>query len=112
MTFKKEQARDRNIALSIVVLFIIAVSGLLIYDHYLWNPHEHRVGAIVKEMADSGNLVVPTLNGQPLLQKPPLYHATAVFIYKFFKGEPARTFRITSAFYGLLTLIACATTGS
>ena len=111
MIFKKEQAWDRKIALVLVVLFITAVSGLLIYDHDLWNPHEHRVGAIVKEMADSGNLVVPTLNGQPFLQKPPLYHVTAVSIFQLFKGEPARTIRITSAFYGLLTLIACARIG-
>ena len=111
MTLKSQQAWDRNIALSIVVLYIITVSGLIIYDHDLWNPHEHRVGGIVKEMADSGNLVVPTLNGEPFLQKPPMYHVTAVFIYKLFKGEPARTFRTTSAFYGLLTLIACARIG-
>ena len=106
-----EQARDRNIAIVIVMVAITAVSGLLIYDHDLWNPHEHRVGAIVKEMSDSGNLVVPTLNGERFLQKPPLYYATAVFIYKVIGGEPARTFRITSALYGLLTLLACARIG-
>jgi 4-amino-4-deoxy-L-arabinose transferase-like glycosyltransferase len=111
VTFRKEQILDRNIALAIVVLFIIAVSGLIIYDHDLWNPNEHRVGAIIKEMADSGNLVVPTLNGEPFLQKPPLYHVSAVFIYKLFNGEPARMFRTTSALYGLLTLLACARIG-
>ena len=111
MTTITEQTRDRKIALSIVVLAIMAVSVLLIYDHDLWNPHEHRVAAIVKEMADSGNLVVPTLNGQPFLQKPPLYYVTAVAIYKLFRGEPARTFRMTSAFYGILTLMACARIG-
>ena len=111
VTFRKEQNLDQNIALAIVVLFISAVSGLIIYDHDLWNPNEHRVAAIVKEMADSGNLVVPTLNGEPFLQKPPLYHVTAVFILKLFNGEPARMFRIASAFYGLLTLLACARIG-
>ena len=111
MTSNKEQVKDRYIALTIVVIFIIAVSGLIIYDHDLWNPHEHRVGGIVKEMADSGNYVVPTLNGQTFLQKPPLYHVTAVSIFRLLKGEPARTFRMTSAFYGLLTLIACARIG-
>ena len=112
MNFATKPNWDANLALAIVVLYITAVSVLIIYDHDPWNPHEHRVAAIVKEMADSGNLVVPTLNGKPFLQKPPLYHATAVFSFKLFKGEPARAFRITSAFYGLLTLIACARIGS
>ncbi len=110
-TSEKKQARDRNIAIAIVMIYILSVSALVIYDHDLWNPHEHRVAAIIKEMADSGNLVVPTLNGQPFLQKPPLYHVTAVFLYNILKGEPARTFRITSAIYGLLTLIVCARIG-
>ena len=111
MTLKKGQAGDRNIALAIVALLITAVSCLIIYDHDLWNPHEHRVGGIVKEMADSGNLVVPTLNEKPFLEKPPLYHVTAVLILKLFKGEPARTIRMASAFYGILTLLACARIG-
>lgn len=109
--FGKEKTWDTSIALAIAVLFIIAVSGVLIYDHDLWNPNEHRVAAIVREMADSGNLVVPTLNGEPFLQKPPLYHVTAIFILKLFNGEPARMFRMTSAFYGILTLLACARIG-
>ncbi len=111
MNVNKEPVWDRNVAIVIVVIYITAVSGLLIYDHDLWNPHEHRVAGIVKEMADSGNLLVPTLNGAPFLQKPPLYHVTAVSIFKLFGGEPARTFRVASAFYGLLTLIACARIG-
>ncbi len=111
MIFNDKQGRERKIAFVIVVLSIIAVSGFLIYDHYLWNPHEHRVGAIVMEMADSGNLVVPTLNGQPFLQKPPLYYVTAVAFLKLFRGEPARTIRMTSAFFGLLALLACARIG-
>jgi hypothetical protein len=93
MTTKNSPYWDSEIVLSIVLIYIAAVSALIIYDHDLWNPHKHRAGAIVKEMRDSGNLIVPTLNGKPFLQKPLLYNVTALFLIKLFKGQPARTFR-------------------
>ena len=47
----------------------------------LWNPDEPRVAGIAAEMGKSGDLVVPRLNGDPFLEKPPLYFwvASATF---------------------------------
>jgi 4-amino-4-deoxy-L-arabinose transferase-like glycosyltransferase len=90
------------------VLLILAVSGTGIHDHDLWSPHECRVAAMVKEMADSGDFVVPTLGGRPLVHKPPLYYATGALLYRWLGGEPARTIRLTSLLFGLLALAATA----
>jgi len=90
------------------VLLILTVSGVGIHDHDLWSPHEFRVGAMVKEMAESGDFVVPTLSGRPLLHKPPLYYATGALLYRWLGGEPARTIRLTSLLFALLTLAATA----
>lgn len=43
----------------------------------LWDSNEARVAGIAGEMADSGDFVVPTLNGRPFLEKPPLHYALA-----------------------------------
>jgi len=52
-----------------MVLFMMGLR-----DHTLWDYHEPYVGGIIREMTTSGNWVVPTLNGQPFLEKPPLFY--------------------------------------
>jgi 4-amino-4-deoxy-L-arabinose transferase-like glycosyltransferase len=39
----------------------------------LWNPNEPLYGQAVVEMASSGDLVLPTVNGERFAEKPPLY---------------------------------------
>ena len=53
-----------------VVLFLVGLG-----NHGLWGFHEPYVAGIIREMASSGDWVVPTLNGHPYLEKPPLYYA-------------------------------------
>jgi 4-amino-4-deoxy-L-arabinose transferase-like glycosyltransferase len=39
----------------------------------LWNPSEPAYGRAVVEMAESGEWLIPTVNGERFLEKPPLY---------------------------------------
>jgi len=39
----------------------------------LWNPSEPAYGRAVAEMAEAGEWLVPTVNGERFLEKPPLY---------------------------------------
>lgn len=64
----------RTMALAIVGLLgtLLFLNGL--GNHALWDYHEPYVGGIIQEMARMGNWVVPTLNGKPYLEKPPLFY--------------------------------------
>jgi len=97
----------RRVAVGIVLL--VCVAG--IFDHDLWNPHEHRVGGMIREMADSGDYLIPHLGGQPLFHKPPLYYATGAVLLSALPTEPARTVRLATLLYSLLAVAAFARTG-
>lgn len=86
--------------------FLLVLAGVGVADHDLWRPHEHRVAAVIDEMRRSGDLVVPTLNGVPFLEKPPLYAVTALAALRTLGGERARAYRVASALFGLLALAA------
>ncbi len=47
----------------------------------LWDPDESRFARTSVEMLRSGNLVVPTFEGQPRLVKPPLLHWIQSFVF-------------------------------
>jgi 4-amino-4-deoxy-L-arabinose transferase-like glycosyltransferase len=82
----------------------IAISFTGIFDHSLWTPDEPRVAAIGREMLVSGDYVVPTLTGQPFLEKPPLGWWVMTALYRLF-GVSDGVARATSALAGLLTLL-------
>ncbi|HPS94083.1 MAG TPA: glycosyltransferase family 39 protein, partial [Deltaproteobacteria bacterium] len=62
------------VILSLAVLFLFLIPGI---NHGLWRPDEPRVAGTCAEMARTGDYVVPYLNGEPFLEKPPLYYAAA-----------------------------------
>lgn len=93
----------------IALVLLASVAG--IFDHDLWNPHEHRVGAMAREMADSGDWLVPHLGGRPLFHKPPLYYATGAVLYRLLPIDPARAIRLVSLLYALVALGATARIG-
>jgi 4-amino-4-deoxy-L-arabinose transferase-like glycosyltransferase len=88
----------------------IAVLGLLLLISFmginrdLWTPDEPREAEISREMAlDPG--VVPTLNGRPFIEKPPLYYWTVASIFALTGEASAPLARSVSMGASFLTLL-------
>ena len=93
----------RRSALALVVL----LPALLLYptmNFYLLEPDEGRYAQIPKEMLQSGQWVVPTLMGEPYLDKPPLFYWLVALSYKFF-GISEASARLVPALAVHLTIL-------
>jgi 4-amino-4-deoxy-L-arabinose transferase-like glycosyltransferase len=70
-------------------LLLALVAGLLLFrlgQVPLLGPDEPRYARVAIEMARAGEWVTPTLQGEPWLEKPPLYYWLAGFAFRLF-GE-------------------------
>jgi 4-amino-4-deoxy-L-arabinose transferase-like glycosyltransferase/lipid-A-disaccharide synthase-like uncharacterized protein len=91
----------------VVLLFLASAVLFLAGDDIpaLWASSEARAAEIAREMYTTGDYVVPHLNGEAALTKPPLYHWMAALSYRVFGvGEMAA--RFPSAVAGLLAILA------
>jgi len=74
--------------------------------HDPWKPDEAYSFGLVNHILKSGDWVVPTLAGEPFMEKPPLYYLTAAAFARVF--SPALPLhdaaRLASAFYMALAL--------
>jgi 4-amino-4-deoxy-L-arabinose transferase-like glycosyltransferase len=69
------------------LLLLVAVPGVLLYpcvSFYLFEPDEGRYAEIAREMLVRGEWVVPYLQGEPYLDKPPLIYWLTVVSYRLF----------------------------
>src|SRR5439155_1801495 len=62
----------KDIATIVLGAALLILPGLAAVD--VFNPDEPREAEIAREMRASGDLVVPTFNGCPFLEKPPLFY--------------------------------------
>ena len=70
---------------AVVLLFVM--SGLLLYpcmSFHLFEPDEGRYAQIPREMLDAGEWIVPTLQGEAYLDKPPLFYWLVMLSYTLF----------------------------
>ena len=82
-----------------MVLFIFNLGG-----RDLWEPDETRYAVIAREMEETGNWILPHLNGEVYAEKPPLSF-WLVNLSAFFVGENnALANRLPSALAGLVAL--------
>jgi 4-amino-4-deoxy-L-arabinose transferase-like glycosyltransferase len=90
-------------------LLALAVSLLLglapVFSHSLWTPDEPTGAGIGRAMAESGDWIVPRLNGKPFLEKPPLYWWTLAGSLRLL-GVSDVAARAPSALFAVLTLLA------
>jgi len=93
------------------VLAAAALFPLGVRNHALWGNHEPYVGGIVREMAASGNWVVPTLNGEPYLEKPPLFYALGALGCRAFGSFEPWVLRLPSALMAMATMLGAAFLG-
>ena len=96
--------RVRLLSLALVVL----LPALLLYpcrSFLLLEPDEGRYAQIPKEMLDSGDWVVPTLQGEAYLDKPPLMYWLVTLSYQAF-GISEASARLVPAICVHLTILA------
>jgi 4-amino-4-deoxy-L-arabinose transferase-like glycosyltransferase len=89
------------------ILLGIAGATLFLFglaNHGLWGAQEPYVGGIIREMADSGDWVVPTLNGAPYLEKPPLYYLVGALVARVAHSFSPWVLRLPSALFALGTM--------
>jgi 4-amino-4-deoxy-L-arabinose transferase-like glycosyltransferase len=93
-------------ALFLALLCAIWVFAGLV-GHDPWKPEDAHSFGIVYHMLQSGDWLVPTLAGDPYLDKPPLFYLTAALCAKLF--SPLLPLhdgaRLASGFYTTLTLL-------
>ncbi len=89
------------LALAAALLLTLAPVG----SHSLWTPDEPTGAGIGRAMADSGDWIVPRLNGQPFLEKPPLYWWALAGSLRLLGVSDAAA-RAPSALFAVLTLLA------
>ncbi|HEY2737712.1 MAG TPA: glycosyltransferase family 39 protein, partial [Thermoanaerobaculia bacterium] len=94
----------RRHSLAAVILLALLVCCAGTFSHSLWSPDEPTGAAVGRAMHDTGDLIVPRLNGSPFLEKPPLYWWVQVALFKVF-GLSHGVARLPSALFGILTML-------
>lgn len=84
-----------------------------IIGHDPWKPDEAYSFGLIYHILQSGDWLVPTLAGEPYMDKPPLFYITAALFAKLF--SPILPLhdgaRLASSFYVALTLLFIGLTG-
>jgi 4-amino-4-deoxy-L-arabinose transferase-like glycosyltransferase len=92
---------DLTLAALRMLAAIALVTLIGIFDHELWTPDEPRDAEISREI---GFRALPTLNGEPHVEKPPLYFWSVHASYQLF-GVHAWSARVPSLLFSWGTLI-------
>jgi 4-amino-4-deoxy-L-arabinose transferase-like glycosyltransferase len=95
------ELRDRTIILFCAILFLTLLPGM---QHGLWRPDEPQVAGVCAGMAYTQDFVVPRLNGDPFLEKPPLYYAFGAALGLVFGKDNDLSYRLVSILFAGLTL--------
>ncbi|HEV7516888.1 MAG TPA: glycosyltransferase family 39 protein, partial [Thermoanaerobaculia bacterium] len=97
----------RALLAGLILAVLLCFAGL---GRSLWSPDEPTGAAVGRAMLATGDLVVPRLNGQPFLEKPPLYWWVQVLSLRTF-GVTAAAARLPSALFGAATLVVAMALG-
>jgi 4-amino-4-deoxy-L-arabinose transferase-like glycosyltransferase len=89
-----------------LLIILIPLFCLGIANHGLWTADEPRVAEIGREMAVTGNWVVPMLNRKPFLEQPPLYYAAVAATFRIYGSVSDRVARLPSVFFAFGGCIA------
>lgn len=94
----KNQDGTMRFYLLLLLVSLLPLFALGLSNHGVWTADEPRVAEIGREMALSGNWAVPTLDGQPFLEEPPLYYASIAAVFRAL-GASDKYVRIPSAVF-------------
>ena len=87
---------------TMVVYFSLNIGG---YD--LWPADEPRFAEVSREMIESGDYLVPRVNGKPYKEKPPLLFWSIVLTSFPFGDVTSTSARIPSVVSGVVTVMLC-----
>jgi 4-amino-4-deoxy-L-arabinose transferase-like glycosyltransferase len=87
-------------AAAALALLLLALLGC---NRGLWTPDEPREAEVSREMA-LAPAVIPTLNGQRFIEKPPLYYWTVAALFRLSGGPSVLAARSVSVLAGAATL--------
>lgn len=92
------------------ILALIAIASIGFFpalgQNRHWASREIRHAEIIREMAESGDYLVPKLLGETYYDKPPVMHAAAAVLTRI-AGKPSMAVaRIPSAIAGILAVLA------
>jgi len=88
-----------------VIVIGIALFFLNLGARDLWEPDESRYAVVAREMVETGNWILPHLNGQIYAEKPPLFF-WLVNLSTFFLGQNNEfNNRVPSALAGFITFL-------
>lgn len=90
-----------------LALLCLVWAGTGLIGHDPWKPDEAYSFGLVYHILQSGDWLVPTLAGEPFMDKPPLFYITAAAFAKLFSPLLALHdgARLASGFYTGLTLL-------
>lgn len=74
-------------------------------NHGVWRPDEPREAGICSAMSQTGDYLIPRLNGKPFLEKPPLYYVVAATIGSLANSQSEVPYRLASLIFSTLTLL-------
>ncbi|MEW6744725.1 MAG: glycosyltransferase family 39 protein [Planctomycetota bacterium] len=86
-------------------LLLLGLSAAGLFDRALWTPDEPREAEISREMAVSGDWLVPHLSNTPFLEKPPAYYVLLAAIIRITGSTSAGLLRLPSAVAVLITAL-------
>lgn len=75
-----------NSRMSLFLLIALCLGWILpgLIGHQPWKPDEAYSFGLIYHILQSGDWIVPTLGGEPFMEKPPLYYLTAALLGKLF----------------------------
>lgn len=71
------QKKETSILLLVLVLMALAWIPPGLFGHEPWKPDEGYTIGLINHMTRTGDWVVPTLTGEPFMEKPPIFFITA-----------------------------------
>ncbi len=102
---------DRDVILRNSLLFTVVLCTLWIFPGLIgrdpWKPDEAYSFGLVYHILQTGDWVVPTLAGEPFMEKPPIFFLTAAFFARTLQSWlPLHDgARMATAFYMALTFL-------
>ncbi|MBU0677054.1 MAG: glycosyltransferase family 39 protein [Verrucomicrobia bacterium] len=90
---------------ALLVALLLTLYSIALGRHGLLEPDEGRYGETAREMLESGDFLIPTLNGIPRVQKPPvIYWSTSACLKVFGENEIGARMPSLLAAMGVLLL--------